>query len=217
MHRIDIGKRLLQLRQYIGVSRNSLAKISDIPAITIKSWEAGISEIRPNNLKKYLSVLEQFGCYTTDEWVMHGYGQSPYPQRQYSDILTQDSVNIANIISLLSKTSNLFYYLDINEYVLHIDHSLLFLLGGNIEPNAKISQEIKLQELCSQEIYELCHKNLTLCLERQERKFHYVIQSPYSKTSHIVDVLYHPLIKHKSNQVLGVLCFISKTMTRETE
>jgi len=216
MSKIEIGIRLSQLRKYIGISRNSLAKASEIPAITIKSWEAGISEIRESSLKKYLAALAKLGCYATTGWVLNGIGHNQNTQIKYNETLAKDSINVAHIIELLSKTSSLFFYLDIDCNVMHINHSLLFLLDGNYESTANLSLPAPLKDLCNEKIYNISHENFILCKEKAERRFSYIIKNSYNTTSHMVDMLYLPLIKHKSNQVLGVLCFLSNTKTEGT-
>ena len=216
MHKIEIGHRLLELRKYIGMSRNSLAQLSNIPATTIKSWEYGLSEIRSHNLEKYLAELAQLGCRATVAWVMNGDGNAPYVSKG-DDIHTTPSVSINHVIALLSKTSNLFYYLDTDENIAHINHKLLFLLGGDVDHTTYLPEKTKLQELCDKEIYSICHKNFVLCLDKQEQTFSYMVQPPYSKTFHTVDALYWPLVHDKNHQVLGVLCFVSNTQNREIE
>ncbi len=58
-----IGTRLKKLRKQVGLSRKKISEIYNFPENTIKTWEAGETEIGVIRLSKYLEIFHNFGFY----------------------------------------------------------------------------------------------------------------------------------------------------------
>ena len=211
----EIASRLLNLRRSLGMSRNSLAKACNIPAVTIKSWENGTAAVRLNNLENYLKEFEQLGCSATAEWVMHGTGTVPEECSTSSSFNCNNNlgeVDASHMIELLSETSNLFYCLDNDERLLYINSDFLFLLGTSGNLDRSITPGVAFKKLCSDDIYNICRKHLSLCQKGRKQRFSYTINNQYSKHQCDVDMLYWPLLKSQSSNTIGTLGFVANKL-----
>ena len=206
MPSIDIGNRLKHLRKITGLSRQSLAQISNISAATIRSWEDGIVDIRIYNLEKYLNTLEEIGCSATIKWVMDGKRADPCATRVTDKLYkTLGAVDVQDILEILAKSSNLFYYLDAKEGVVYVNPQLLLLLESPLNSRNILLENATFKEICSEEVYDICHKYFTLCKSRKIQTFSYHINH---KTSRRVEMIYYPIIKSKSTTLLGIMGFV---------
>lgn len=216
MNKIDIGRRLEYLRKYVRISRKSLAEISNISVYTIRAWEEGRAEIRPHNLEKYLKELRKIGCSATVEWVMNGGSNKPHRNSEITPTMLKalsdsrlGTIEITTMIDVLSEVSNLLYYLDSQEHIIYINPDLLFLLGKTSLIDCTGLDNTPFKDICSEEIYNVCHKQLQLCQDGRKQKFSYTLGNPYSKNPHIVEMFCCPLMADKSNDMLGILGFVS--------
>lgn len=211
----QIGQRLRELRNYLGIGRRCLETLTQIPQSTIRSWEEGYTNIRTHNLEKYLNELMKLGCSTTLEWVL--YGDKLFPHRQDNEKFLWLSsqydirkVDTGNILALLQTTSNLFYYLDTNENIICINKHFLFCLDHVLTPEDNLAHNIEFKKLCSKEVYNICHKHFVLCKqENQRQNFTYSTGTQYGNQKTIVDMLYWPLTEGAGYPPHGVLGFIS--------
>ena len=207
--RQQIGSRLRSLRKRLGMSRNSLAQAFQIPEITIKSWETGNVEIRANNLEKYRRKFVEIGYDVSTEWITSCDGPSPFTEKKTNIFIPKQSklgaTSIEHLLELLKTTSNLLYYLDHNQQIIYLNSSLKLYLGNK---GNTVETDTKLQDICSPYIYEILHKHFISCQNGLKQRFSYTISNSATKHQTSVDMLYWPLLKNKTNKVLGVLGFI---------
>lgn len=233
--RIQVGIRLQELRQRAGMSREAMALESGISFATIRSWESGTKELRLYNLEKYLKAFTPIGCiiqpenctihrgdcslsptgcppkpegcHNTIDWIL--YGNSPPPK--LIGFNKDNTMNVSKMVELLSMTSNLFYYIDDEERVLHIKQSWLQYLNNDRDELQEPILGSSLRTLCSKEVYEVCHKNYLKCLSGQAVYFSYTLSGEFSQSHTEVKMLYSPVTRAKDNKVSGIFAFLSSS------
>jgi len=210
MDKIAIGKRLLELREYIGLSRKSLSDITHIPTVTIKAWENGYTTIKRDNLVKYLEELNKLGCGTNIEWVL---GETPthittLPTPVPEIINKSYAIELNDMLEIFKTAKNCFYFLNQAEEVIYLNQNLVHLLGKPQQSDTIPSSRITLENICSPDVYKVCHERFMLCHKIKTQTFTYNVHNLYNTNIWSVDVVYHSIFKTKSTQFLGVFCFV---------
>lgn len=212
MDKIAIGKRLLELREYIGLSRKSISDITHIPTVTIKAWENGYTTIKQDNLIKYLQELNKLGCGTNLEWVL---GKThtdlnvitcPTPLPRI--INKSYSVELNDMLEIFKTAKNCFYFLDQEEEVIYLNPNLTHLLGKPYQPDTTPPSQTPFKNICSTDVYKICHERFMLCSKIKTQTFRYNVHNLYNDSIWDVDVVYHSIFKTKSTQFLGVFCLV---------
>ena len=237
--KIEVGKRLLQLRKSCGISRDTIALKSDIAVKTIQNWEAGKKELRLHNLARYLRAFELLGCYTSLDWILQGKNGADAAIIK-SNICA--SMEIVEAVEIFKKTSNLFYYLDEQELVWYVNRNWLYCLNDNDhyssdesyenDPSANnkdgesdkkgkkdesvpdIRHGTPFRKLCSSGVYRVCHEAFLQCLEGQAPSFSYHINNESDKPLTEVVMLYMPVKAAKNSKIIGVFAFLSSQNSR---
>ncbi len=128
-----IGTRLKKLRKQVGLSRKKISEIYNFPENTIKTWEAGETEIGIVRLSKYLEIFHNFGFYIDLNSIINLQNSS----RTIEEIPTfVQPDQVSTILQNLTKTNTMFHALA-NGLVVYFNPKYEFLLD-NVNPKNSI-------------------------------------------------------------------------------
>ena len=193
----QLSNHLKELRKLSGLSRNYIERHFNIPAVTIRSWESGSSEIRPNNLEKYLSVFAKMGFHIEGEFLndLEEKKAIPYDGSHLSFLL---SVN--HMAELLHETASLFFYVDDKERVSYVNPKYQeFLL--------KTSSPLVLKEVFYEKTFLLIKQKISEAIEKGKSDLSYITNFQDKMVEVVIKLFPN---KNYKNEVIGVWAFVDR-------
>ncbi len=119
-----IGTRLKKLRKQVGLSRKKISEIYNFPENTIKTWEAGDTEIGVVRLSKYLEIFHNFGFYIDLNSIINSQNS-----RHTETITFVQPDQVSTILQNLTKTNTMFHALA-NGLVVYFNPKYEFFLDN---------------------------------------------------------------------------------------
>lgn len=72
------ARRIKSIRMFLGMSRKKFESITGISMGTVRAWESGQNPLTLKGAERLEKTLQSYDINCKREWLLHGYGESPF-------------------------------------------------------------------------------------------------------------------------------------------